>query len=451
MPYNPYINIPAYTDTLPDQSALLSPAYQNPYFFSGAGPTPAPYYNPFQGAYSSQDGIPVIPAPEVEPEKEIQTAKRIVQDDNNDSSFEAVQGGWSTVDEVNAAIESGWYGTYADARAAKNNPKASKFTEIVDKAFTDRGRKADPFAINPNANKINPLGIASLIGRGVQELGLMNAYGSGAIGTGDPVIGNPNQQLSSATIQAGYNPDGTLGYSNDANTSGPSTDHGDTSGAVGSSGDLNENYSENNPSEGVGESGPSGQGDSGDYGHAFNKGGKVMPYYNMGGLIYRQEGGDIPAVGPEGVNPALQQAAPPPQAAPMPQPMPIPAAPTRVSFAEKVANAKKIIDQNKSMGNPLPTPMPAAPMADAEGDGGVMGDVTYSDVPVGPDMGTDTVDAKLTPGEFVMNKEATEMYGPEIEKMNQDGLIARANGGSVYKEDGGYISKLDKLIDDRPK
>jgi len=38
----------------------------------------------------------------------------------------------------------------------------------------------------------------------------------------------------------------------------------------------------------------------------------------------------------------------------------------------------------------------------------------------------DTVPAMLTPGEFVLNKEATEMYGPVIQQMNSAGLQQRA-------------------------
>lgn len=42
----------------------------------------------------------------------------------------------------------------------------------------------------------------------------------------------------------------------------------------------------------------------------------------------------------------------------------------------------------------------------------------------------DTVPAMLTPGEFVLNKEASEMYGPVIEQMNQSGLQQRAIGNA---------------------
>ena len=42
----------------------------------------------------------------------------------------------------------------------------------------------------------------------------------------------------------------------------------------------------------------------------------------------------------------------------------------------------------------------------------------------------DSVPAMLTPGEFVLNKEAVQMYGPVIEQMNNHGLAARANGNA---------------------
>ena len=54
--------------------------------------------------------------------------------------------------------------------------------------------------------------------------------------------------------------------------------------------------------------------------------------------------------------------------------------------------------------------------------------------PGGP-MGEDTVPAWLTPGEFVVNAEATEMFGPEIEAMNDVGRMMQ--GGEVVKHGGG--------------
>jgi len=61
--------------------------------------------------------------------------------------------------------------------------------------------------------------------------------------------------------------------------------------------------------------------------------------------------------------------------------------------------------------------------------------------PGGP-KGTDTVPAWLTPGEFVMNAEATRMFEPQIEEMNNAGReVQREQGGSVpeYKAEGGAI------------
>lgn len=65
----------------------------------------------------------------------------------------------------------------------------------------------------------------------------------------------------------------------------------------------------------------------------------------------------------------------------------------------------------------------------------------------GEPKGTDTVPAWLTPGEFVMNAEATRMFEPQIEAMNDAGrAVQAAQGGSIpeYKNDGGYI-KLPSL------
>ena len=39
----------------------------------------------------------------------------------------------------------------------------------------------------------------------------------------------------------------------------------------------------------------------------------------------------------------------------------------------------------------------------------------------GEPKGTDTVPAWLTPGEFVVNKEATDLFGPQIKEMNDIG------------------------------
>lgn len=66
------------------------------------------------------------------------------------------------------------------------------------------------------------------------------------------------------------------------------------------------------------------------------------------------------------------------------------------------------------------------------------------DVPAHPGgpKGTDTVPAWLTPGEFVMNAEATRMFEPQIEAMNDAGRSMQlAQGGTIpeYKADGGDV------------
>jgi flagellum-specific peptidoglycan hydrolase FlgJ len=63
----------------------------------------------------------------------------------------------------------------------------------------------------------------------------------------------------------------------------------------------------------------------------------------------------------------------------------------------------------------------------------------------GEPKGTDTVPAWLTPGEFVMNAEATRMYEPQIKAMNDHGrAVQKAQGGTIpqYASDGGWISNL---------
>ena len=62
----------------------------------------------------------------------------------------------------------------------------------------------------------------------------------------------------------------------------------------------------------------------------------------------------------------------------------------------------------------------------------------------GEPKGTDTVPAWLTPGEYVMNAEATRMFEPQIEAMNNVGRAMQAyQGGSVpeYKACGGHTKK----------
>ena len=60
----------------------------------------------------------------------------------------------------------------------------------------------------------------------------------------------------------------------------------------------------------------------------------------------------------------------------------------------------------------------------------------------GDPKGPDTVPAWLTPGEFVVNAEATRMFEPQIEAMNDAGrAVQRQQGGTIpeYKADGGVV------------
>ena len=60
----------------------------------------------------------------------------------------------------------------------------------------------------------------------------------------------------------------------------------------------------------------------------------------------------------------------------------------------------------------------------------------------GEPKGSDTVPAWLTPGEFVVNKEAVDIYGPQIKKMNdvgreiQDGSMNPNQAPPMYAEAG---------------
>ena len=77
-----------------------------------------------------------------------------------------------------------------------------------------------------------------------------------------------------------------------------------------------------------------------------------------------------------------------------------------------------------------------------------MGDVPpmmqgIPDHPGGP-KGTDTVPAWLTPGEFVMNAEATRMFEPQIEEMNNAGRAVQAQQGGTIPEYAASGQKITK-------
>ena len=61
----------------------------------------------------------------------------------------------------------------------------------------------------------------------------------------------------------------------------------------------------------------------------------------------------------------------------------------------------------------------------------------------GDPKGTDTVPAWLTPGEFVVNKEATEMFGPAIKKMNDVGRQKQDQNKAMYAQEGTFVTQQD--------
>ena len=84
MVFNPYKD-PSVTLGYPDPSAQFSPWYQ---MAINQGQAPAPYYNPFQGAYAGDQGIPVIPPPTPEdPVAEPAPVPYVAQEDDNDEQY----------------------------------------------------------------------------------------------------------------------------------------------------------------------------------------------------------------------------------------------------------------------------------------------------------------------------------------------------------------------------
>ena len=162
--------------------------------------------------------------------------------------------------------------------------------------------------------------------------------------------------------------------------------------------------------------------------------------YVMNPLVhYRQAGGLLPgAVPPIGAQPELPptgpEMAPPggPMAPPPAPPAPV-APPPPPSFSDKVGMALDKIRSGRAS-----APVAAAPMGpmmtDAQGDGPVEimpGAGQMAPGMVGPDKGVDTIDTELEEGSFVLNPEASEMYGDEIRAM--------CKGGAVYRQGGGIV------------
>ena len=59
----------------------------------------------------------------------------------------------------------------------------------------------------------------------------------------------------------------------------------------------------------------------------------------------------------------------------------------------------------------------------------------------GEPRGSDTVPAWLTPGEFVVNKEATDIFGPQIKQMNDIGRAIQNGTPPMYAQVGNPVSK----------
>ena len=168
-----------------------------------------------------------------------------------------------------------------------------------------------------------------------------------------------------------------------------------------------------------------------DKGNKDKHGNTVVKGKNMGGPVmnplvsYRQNGGPLPgAVPPMGAQPELPPAGPPmaPPAPVAPPAPPMPPAPK--SFAERVEEARMVIKSGRTS---VPSsPELKAPMVDAQGDGPVeimQGAGSVAPGMVGPDMGVDTIDSELEEGSFVLNPEASEMYGDEIRAMCRGGKV----------------------------
>ena len=185
----------------------------------------------------------------------------------------------------------------------------------------------------------------------------------------------------------------------------------------------------------------------------LNDGGVIMPIYAQQGLI------------PQEAPMAMEQPGQPNMPLPMPQQAPMqpnmpsepvsmppmaPAPMTRKSFSEKVAEAKAFIESKSASMPATPMPMMEQPMMDGQGDGGVYGDVDYSMEELGPDIGPDTVDAKLTPGEAVIPAEAVEANPEVVNGLISQGreIQAMKKGGVAYNYEGGLISstKAQKLF-----
>ena len=149
-----------------------------------------------------------------------------------------------------------------------------------------------------------------------------------------------------------------------------------------------------------------------------------------GGLVYAQNGAEIAPgapIAPPGALPPMGPEMATPEAAPAAPALP-PAPPARPTFAERVMKAKEAIQGGTSSVPATPAVQAAVSnqALDGQGDGPVEmmpGSGQLMPTEVGPDQGVDTVDAMMPEGSFVMNPEASEMYGDEIRAMCKGGMV----------------------------
>ena len=64
----------------------------------------------------------------------------------------------------------------------------------------------------------------------------------------------------------------------------------------------------------------------------------------------------------------------------------------------------------------------------------------------GEPRGSDTVPAWLTPGEFVINAEATEKYEPILEEINDEGRAIQATKGQMVPEYAASGKKITERV-----
>lgn len=459
----------------PDQSAQFSPWYQAPI---NQGIAPTPYYNPFQGAH--QQGIPVIDPPKEEEEVQqvVQQAVQKVRQESGDDRPSPQQ----IEAEARRIANAKWGGLTPPGILSGIGQAIGDYIKgggIIGAILGGLSGK-EPSGLVQTGGGFGPsqpipgIGIGEFravrdrigvtptgqrgYGRGDLDPtsgGIFNEYGQAVDPeTGEPVL-NVHGTYSFASFQDWMDALASPGHGvKDVRYQGgtpvpgmmtptpPPADRGGDSGggprydpaAVQASVDYTQsNYEReafggsdrgNREGSGTGGRAESGEFVSSDHDWSANKGGYVM---------YRQAGGPIdPLAGATaGGQPAAQ----------MPQPMQAgPQMRPRTPFAEKVERAKAIIKQNKSAGQPLPTPG----MMDGQGDGPVFGDVTMAPGMVAPDVGPDTVDTKLTPGEFVVNAEAME--NPEnaamVEAINNEGRMIQAmRGGGLVSRGAMYYNK----------